>query len=37
VQKVYLDSPAADIPVSKTEAPYCSTIELIDGGIYNNE
>jgi phage-related baseplate assembly protein len=37
VQKVYLDEPAADIPVSKTEAPYCTAIELIDGGIYNNE
>jgi phage-related baseplate assembly protein len=37
VQKVYLDEPAADIPATKSEAPYCTAIELIDGGIYNNE
>ena len=37
VQKVYLDEPAADIPATKFEAPYCTAIELIDGGIYNND
>ncbi|HDR9359268.1 TPA: baseplate J/gp47 family protein [Burkholderia vietnamiensis] len=37
VQKVYLDEPAADIPATKQEATYCVSIELIDGGIYNNE
>ncbi|MET3234341.1 UNVERIFIED_ORG: phage-related baseplate assembly protein [Burkholderia sp. 1263] len=37
VQKVYLDEPAADIPATKSEAPYCTEIELIDGGIYANE
>ncbi|MBR8055664.1 baseplate assembly protein [Burkholderia vietnamiensis] len=36
VQKVILDTPAADIPATKQEAPYCTAIELIDGGIYNN-
>lgn len=37
VQKVLLDEPAADIPATKQEAPYCTAIELVDGGIYNNE
>lgn len=37
VQKVYLDTPLADIPASKLEATFCTAIELIDGGIYNNE
>ncbi|MBR8114437.1 baseplate J/gp47 family protein [Burkholderia cenocepacia] len=37
VQKVYLDEPASDIPATKQEATYCESIELIDGGIYNNE
>lgn len=37
VQKVILDEPAADIPISKMESAYCTAIELIDGGIYNNE
>ena len=37
VQKVMLDEPAADIPATKQEAPYCTAIELVDGGIYNNE
>jgi len=32
-----LDEPAADIPATKQEAPYCTAIELVDGGIYNNE
>lgn len=37
VQKVILAEPAADIPATKQEAPYCTAIELIDGGIYNND
>ncbi|MFP4894503.1 baseplate J/gp47 family protein [Paraburkholderia sp. EG304] len=37
VQKVILDEPAADMPISKMEAAYCTSIELKDGGIYNNE
>jgi phage-related baseplate assembly protein len=37
VQKVLLTEPAADIPATKQEAPYCTAIELVDGGIYNNE
>lgn len=37
VQKVILTEPVADIPVSKREATYCTAIELLDGGIYNNE
>ncbi|WP_028206611.1 baseplate assembly protein [Paraburkholderia nodosa] len=37
VQKVILTEPSDDIPVSKLEAAYCTAIELIDGGIYNNE
>jgi phage-related baseplate assembly protein len=37
VQKVLLAEPAADIPATKQEAPYCTAIELVDGGIYNNE
>ncbi|BDD79932.1 hypothetical protein [Burkholderia phage FLC10] len=37
VQKVYLTEPAADIEATKQEATYCDSIELIDGGIYNNE
>lgn len=36
VQKVYLTSPAADIAATKQEAPYCTAIELVDGGIYDN-
>lgn len=37
VQKVYLDTPLDDIPASKLEATYCTGIELIDGGVYNND
>ena len=37
VQKVNLVSPLADIPASKTEAPYCTSIDLRDGGIYKND
>jgi phage-related baseplate assembly protein len=34
VQKVILDSPLAGIAVSKEQAAYCTSIELIDGGVY---
>jgi phage-related baseplate assembly protein len=37
VQKVILDSPLDDIPASKLEATYCTGVELIDGGVYNND
>lgn len=37
VQKVNLVSPPADIPASPTEAPYCTSIDLRDGGIYKND
>ncbi|ADP02365.1 gp20 [Burkholderia phage KS14] len=36
VQKVILAEPAADIPATKQEATYCDSIELVDGGIYEN-
>lgn len=36
VQKVNLISPVAGIPVSKTEAAYCTLIDLRDGGVYAN-
>ncbi|AOI69070.1 baseplate J/gp47 family protein [Burkholderia ubonensis] len=37
VQKVILESPLAGIPATKQQAPYCTGIELIDGGVYSNE
>ncbi|MEK7890086.1 baseplate J/gp47 family protein [Burkholderia contaminans] len=37
VQKVILESPAAGLPATKQQAPYCTGIELIDGGVYSNE
>lgn len=37
VQKVILRSPLADIPSTKLQAPYCTSINLIDGGVYTNE
>ncbi|PCE31147.1 baseplate J/gp47 family protein [Burkholderia ubonensis] len=37
VQKVVLESPLAGIPATKQQAPYCTGIELIDGGVYSNE
>ncbi|OMG69732.1 baseplate J/gp47 family protein [Burkholderia ubonensis] len=37
VQKVILESPLAGIPATKQQAPYCTGIELIDGGVYVNE
>jgi phage-related baseplate assembly protein len=37
VQKVYLDTPLADIPASKLEATYCTAIELLDGGVYGQK
>ena len=36
VQKVILESPLAGIPASKQQAPYCSSIDLIDAGVYSN-
>lgn len=36
VQKVILRSPLADIPASKAQAPYCTNIDLRDGGVYSN-
>lgn len=36
VQKVNLKSPLASIPASKTQAPYCTFIDLRDGGVYAN-
>ncbi|HHL4079617.1 baseplate J/gp47 family protein [Burkholderia sola] len=37
VQKVLLESPLAGLPATKQQAPYCTGIELIDGGVYSNE
>lgn len=37
VQKVILASPPAGIPCTKLQAPYCTGIELLDGGVYTNE
>ncbi|WP_423391300.1 baseplate J/gp47 family protein [Burkholderia sp. LMG 21824] len=37
VQKVILESPLAGLPATKQQAPYCTGIELIDGGVYGNE
>lgn len=37
VQKVKLRSPLADIPSTKLQAPYCTSISLIDSGVYTNE
>ncbi|MBY8604088.1 MAG: baseplate J/gp47 family protein [Burkholderia sp.] len=37
VQKVILESPLAGLPASKQQAPYCTGIELIDGGVYSND
>jgi phage-related baseplate assembly protein len=34
VQKVILDEPAAGIAVTKGQAAYCTSIELVDGGVY---
>ncbi|MBN3725627.1 baseplate J/gp47 family protein [Burkholderia sp. Ac-20379] len=33
VQKVLLDSPAAGVAIGTGQAPYCTGIELIDGGV----
>jgi phage-related baseplate assembly protein len=33
VQKVLLDTPANGVPIAIDEAPYCTGIELIDGGV----
>ncbi|GAB5098711.1 baseplate J/gp47 family protein [Caballeronia sp. HLA56] len=37
VQKVVLEGPLQGIQASKTQAPYCTGIELIDGGVYSHE
>lgn len=37
VQKVILRSPAANIPSTKQQAPYCTNISVLDGGVYSNE
>lgn len=37
VQKVILRGPLADIPSNKQQAPYCESINLLDGGVYTNE
>lgn len=37
VQKVILRSPAADMPSTRQQAPYCTGINLIDGGMYAYE
>ncbi|MBJ9591211.1 baseplate J/gp47 family protein [Burkholderia seminalis] len=37
VQKVILESPLAGLPATKQQAPYCTGIELIDGGAYSND
>lgn len=34
VQKVILNSPAADLPCTLQEATYCTSIEVNDGGLY---
>ncbi|GAB7536277.1 baseplate J/gp47 family protein [Burkholderia sp. 3C] len=33
VQKVLLDSPSAGVAITTSQAPYCTGIELIDGGV----
>jgi phage-related baseplate assembly protein len=35
VQKVLLDSPAGGVVVTKLQAAFCTSIDLIDGGVYN--
>ena len=35
VQKVILETPLGGIPVTKQQATYCTNIELIDGGVYD--
>jgi len=35
VQKVILETPLGGIPVTKQQATYCTHIELIDGGVYD--
>ncbi|WP_027818841.1 baseplate J/gp47 family protein [Paraburkholderia bannensis] len=37
VQKVILRSPLANMPSTKLQAPYCTSVNLIDGGVYTNE
>jgi phage-related baseplate assembly protein len=33
VQKVLLETPKSGVPVTAEEAPYCTAIELLDGGV----
>lgn len=35
VQKVILETPLGGIPVTKQQATYCTGIQLIDGGVYD--
>ena len=35
VQNVDLTSPASDIAITDTQAPYCTNIDLTDGGLYD--
>jgi phage-related baseplate assembly protein len=35
VQKVLLDSPVGGVAVTKLQAAFCTSIDLIDGGVYN--
>ncbi|RKT98732.1 baseplate assembly protein [Burkholderia sp. Nafp2/4-1b] len=37
VQKVILESPTTGIAASRQQAPYCTSIELIDGGVYTHD
>lgn len=37
VQKVELETPLADIPVTLRQAPFCTGITLIDAGVYGHE
>lgn len=37
VQKVILESPVASITPTKQQAPYCTRIDLVDGGVYSHE
>ncbi|WP_186091164.1 baseplate J/gp47 family protein [Burkholderia gladioli] len=33
VQKVLMDSPAGGVPITGAQAPFCTGIELVDGGV----
>ncbi|KVC46420.1 baseplate assembly protein [Burkholderia pseudomultivorans] len=34
VERVKLNAPTADIPVSATQAPYCTSVKVVPGGVY---